>query len=284
MSDDFSGLTGLARKSPPWMNDLDAPGRLIQTLHAYLALCLGLGVLALMCLLWTLIVPLLAVLLPRPVSRTIGRWTISRAFRAYLGLLTWMGALRVDLSALDELSGPPLILAPNHPGLLDAVLILSRLPRLSCVVKAELLHNPWLGAGARLAGYIGNASQHGMIRTAVAELQSGAPLLLFPEGTRTLRPPVSPFRNSLALIAKKARAPIQTILIETDSPFLGKGWPWLRRPDLPIVIHVRLGERFPPPAGVREATLDLQRYFENELHSPGPATRMAARPVMASRP
>jgi 1-acyl-sn-glycerol-3-phosphate acyltransferase len=270
--------------APPRLNELNAPGRLIRTLHAYLGLFVGLGVLALMCLMWTLITPLLAALLPRPVSRTIGRWTISRAFRAHLGLLTLIGAVRIDLKALDELSGQALILAPNHPGLLDAVLILSRLPRLACVVKQELLWNPWLGAGARLAGYIGNASRHGMIRAAVAELKSGTPLLLFPEGTRTLQPPVNPFRNSLALIAKQAHVPIQTVFIETESRFLGKGWPWLRRPELPIVIHVRLGDRFPPPTRVREATRHLQRYFETELRPACPSASAPTRPAILSLP
>lgn len=264
------------------MIELKAPSPLLRMLHAYLVLFLGLTVLALMCLIWTLIAPLPAFLLPQSISRTIGRWTISQAFRAYIGFLTLLGALRVDLSALDELSGSPLILAPNHPGLLDAVLILSRLPNLACVVKAELLWNPWLGAGARLAGYIGNASRHGMIRAAVAELKSGAPLLLFPEGTRTLQPLVNPFKNSLALIAKQAQVPIQTVFIETDSRFLGKDWPWLRRPDLPIVIHIRLGDCFPPPARVREATLNLQRYFETELRQAGPTARATTRRAMLS--
>jgi len=266
------------------MNELRTSSPLLRTLHAYLALLLGLGVLALMCLIWTLIASLLAVLLPRPVTRKLGRWTIRRAFRAYLGWLTLIDAVRIDLKALDELSGQTLILAPNHPGLLDAVLILSRLPRLACVVKAELLWNPWLGAGARLAGYIGNASRHGMIRAAVAELKSGSPLLLFPEGTRTLQPPVNPFRNSLALIAKQAHVPIQTVFIETDSRFLGKGWPWLRRPDLPIMIRVRLGDRFPPPARVREATLNLQRYFESELRQACSPAGVPTQSAMLSLP
>lgn len=259
--------------------------RLLKATHAYLSLALGLGLLALMCLIWTLIAPLLAALLPAQVSRNMGRWTISRAFRLYLGFLTLIGGVRIDLTALDDLSGaPPMILAPNHPGLLDAVLLLSRLPRLACVVKAELLRNPWLGTGARLAGYIGNASRHGMIRGAVAVLQSGNPLLLFPEGTRTTRPPVNPFRNSLALIAKRAGTPIQTIFIETDSPFLGKGWPWLRRPDLPVVIRVRLGERFPPPTAVREATARLQRYFETELRQSCPTASATNQPAILSLP
>jgi 1-acyl-sn-glycerol-3-phosphate acyltransferase len=33
--------------------------------------------------------------------------------------------------------GPPLILAPNHPALIDALLILTRHPNLVCVMKSS---------------------------------------------------------------------------------------------------------------------------------------------------
>lgn len=238
----------------------------VKALHDYSALCLGLGLLALMCLVWTPCAALLDRLLPARLGPGVGRRTITAAFRGYLWLLGRLGLVRADLAALDALrTAPPLVIAPNHPGLLDAVLILSRLPNVGCVVRADRLGHPLLGAGARLAGYIPNDHLHGMIKRAVADLRAGAHLLLFPEGTRTTRWPVNPFKGSPALIAQRAGAPIQTVFIETGSPFLGKDWPLFRRPPLPIVVRVRLGRRFPPPARVRECTAGLERYFLNEL-------------------
>ena len=58
---------------------------------------------------------------------------------------------------------------------------------------------------------------------------------------------------------------MQTLIIDTDSPYLSKGWPLFRRPKLPITYRVRLGRRFEPPADVRAFTLELERYYTDEL-------------------
>lgn len=251
----------------------------VKAILEYSALGAGMGLLALMCVLWSPIAFALGALLPESLGRRIGRRTITLAFRLYLYLLSRWGMLRVDLRELDALRAePPLIIAPNHPGLLDAVLVLSRLSAVGCIVRTDRLHHPLLGPGARLAGYIPNHPQLGMIKHAIAELCTGSHLLLFPEGTRTTRRPVNAFRNSPALIARQAGAAIQTVLIETDSHFLGKHWPWYRRPSLPIVIRVRLGQRFAPSREVRTLTGQLEEYFLNELGaSPSAPGRMTSR-------
>jgi 1-acyl-sn-glycerol-3-phosphate acyltransferase len=238
----------------------------IEAAYQYLALVLGLGLLAILCIGWSVLAMLLSLLPSSPWIRELGRKGISRGFRAYLGCLALPGWIRLDLDVLDSLQdAPPLILAPNHPGLLDAVLILSRSENTGCVVKADLLNHPMLGAGARLAGYIPNNRRHRMIHAAVEELKTGQHLLLFPEGTRTTCIPINPLKNSPGLIASKAGASIQTIFIETNSGFLGKDWPLFRRPPLPIVIKVRLGRRFPQPEQVRTFTTELEQYFASEL-------------------
>jgi 1-acyl-sn-glycerol-3-phosphate acyltransferase len=90
-------------------------------------------------------------------------------------------------------------------------------------------------------------------------------LLLFPEGTRTRRFPINPLVGSVGLIAKHAGVPVQTLIIETDSPFLSKGWPLSKRPTLPIVYRVRLGRRFDPPQDAAAFTADLDAYYRREL-------------------
>jgi 1-acyl-sn-glycerol-3-phosphate acyltransferase len=238
----------------------------LEAVYQCMALALGLGLLAILCIGWSIVALPLSLLPSSTWIRELGRNGINRGFRAYLGCLALPGWIRLDLAALDSLQdAPPLVLAPNHPGLLDAVLILSRFANMGCVVKADLLNHPLLGAGARLAGFIPNNRRYRMLHAAVEELRTGHHLLLFPEGTRTTRIPINPLKNSPGLIASKAGAPIQTILIETNSRFLGKDWPLFRRPTLPIVIKVRLGRRFPPPKQVRTFTTELEQYFASEL-------------------
>jgi len=242
------------------------PRRWLHRLYEYFALWFGLVLLGAISLTWsTLSVPLYH-LLPRRWANPLGRWAITTGFRIYLGALSLVGACRFDLSALDSLRDEdPLIVAPNHPCLLDAVMVLSRLPNMACIMKADIVDNVFLGAGARLAGYIRNDAQLSMIRQAVAELKNGSHLLVFPEGTRTTRWPVNACKGTAALIASRARVPIQTVFIETDSAYLGKGWPLFRRPPMPITYRIRLGRRFAPPEKAGAFTEDLERYFIDEL-------------------
>ncbi len=103
------------------------------------------------------------------------------AFRLYLASLSLSRRCSFDLEALDALRDQPsLILAPNHPCLLDAVMVISRLPNVACVLKADLMNNIFLGAGARLARYIRNEPVRRMVRLATRDFDCGSHLLLFP--------------------------------------------------------------------------------------------------------
>lgn len=245
------------------------PHTLWRTLHHgvdALRLRLGLLLFATVCMDWTVLALPLYWLLPRKVGTWLGRWGITLVFREYLRVLGWMGSCHFDLSALDALRDEPgMVIAPNHPSLLDAVLVISRLPHVSCVMKAELMDNLLLGSGARLARYIRNDSLRSMVQLAVADVRKGNHLLLFPEGTRTTRIPVNRLQGTVGLIAKQAQVPVQTVFIETNSPFLGKGWPLLRRPAMPMVYRVRLGQRFDPPDNVEAFARTLEQYFQTEL-------------------
>ena len=65
----------------------------------------------------------------------------------------------------------------------------------------------------------------------------------------------------MTLIAKLAQAPIQTVFIDTDSPFLSKGWPMWRVPPLPMVFTLRLGQRFAPMQDSHALLQELEHYF-----------------------
>ena len=216
---------------------------------------------------WNLLAPLLSLVLPRRTGERIGRAGISCIYRMGWATAERLGMMHVDSSALDVLRDEPggLIVAANHPAMFDAMIVAARLPRGACVMKAELLRNVFLGTGARLAGYIRNDSGRGMVREAVVCLKEGGQLVLFPEGTRTVRPPINPFKPGITLIAKLAAAPIQTVVIETDSPYLRKGWPLLRPPPEPVVVRVRLGRRFEPQNDHRRLLRAVEQYFAQEL-------------------
>lgn len=234
--------------------------------YDYVVIYLGLAWLGLLCLAWTPIALISYPLLPASCGRALGRYVIMVAFRLYLASLGLSRRFSFDLQALDALRDEPsLIIAPNHPCLLDAVMVMSRLPNVACVLKAELMSNIFLGAGARLARYIRNEPVRHMVQQAIQDFDCGSHLLLFPEGTRTTSYPVNPFKGSIGLISNHAQVPVQTILIETDSRYLSKGWSLFRKPPLPIHYRIRLGRRFDPPQDARRFTAELEHYFAHEL-------------------
>ncbi|HEY0749212.1 MAG TPA: lysophospholipid acyltransferase family protein [Steroidobacteraceae bacterium] len=240
--------------------------RFIKNLYEFFALYSSLTLLGLICLAWSIVALPLYFILPARLGTAVGRRGIMAGFRLYSWSLSITGTYRLDLRAVDGLrGGPPLILAPNHPALIDALLILTRHPNVVCVMKSELMRNVFLGAGSRLARYVRNDSSRHMVKESVAHLRAGGLLLLFPEGTRTTRAPINPLVGSVGLIAKHAKVPVQTLIIETDSPFLSKGWPLFKRPDLPITYRVRLGRRFEPPSDVPAFTAELDRYYRQTL-------------------
>lgn len=238
----------------------------------------GLGLLALLGLAWSLLALPLRYLLPRMAGEQLGRHGAGATFRLYLRLLAWIGACRFDLRALDALRDQPAcVIAPNHPSLLDAVMVISRVPNVACIMKAQLMQSVLFGAGARLARYIRNDSLHAMVRRAVTELRGGSPLLLFPEGTRTTRAPVNALHGTAGLIAKYARVPVQTVFIETtDAAFLGKQSALFRRTPMPVSYRIRLGRRFDPPKNVAAFAQELEQYFRAELAAAPLADRPSA--------
>ena len=160
--------------------------RPLKIIHEYVVAYAVLTLLGVICLVYSVWALVAHPLLPRRWGTAAGRFGISAGFRMFSWSLTMTGAYRLDLSAIDSLrDGPPVILAPNHPSLIDALLILTRHPNIACVMKAELMNNLFLGAGSRLARYIPSDQPRQMIKAAVADLREGGVLLLFPEGTRT---------------------------------------------------------------------------------------------------
>jgi 1-acyl-sn-glycerol-3-phosphate acyltransferase len=216
---------------------------------------------------WNLVSVVLMRLLSRHRGQAIGRTAIARIYRWFWAAAAAGGLMRIDCAALDVLNEEcgGLVIAANHPSMLDALLIVARLQRGVCIMKASLMRNVFLGTGARLARYIANDSPRRMVRRAVGCLREGAQLVVFPEGTRTQGSVLNDFRPGFTLIAHRAGVPIQTVIIETDSPYLRKGWAVWRLPPFPVTFTLRLGERFEAGPDHAVTMARLKGYFEKEL-------------------
>lgn|SRR5574340_606686 len=238
----------------------------LRSLYEYAVLYGSLFIFGMAALMFTVAGALLYPLLPRRRGARLGRSIMTFLCRSYIGLIGSSGIVKCDLSALDALSGDEVIvIAPNHPSLIDVILVGSRLSNIVCIMKADIQDNILFGGGARLAGYIRNDSTGNMVRQSVSELKQGCQLLIFPEGTRTVNQPVNEFKSAFALIARKAGVPVQTVFIEANTPFLGKGWPLLKKPQFPLRYRVSLGKRFAVTDDIKTFVGDMEKYYREQL-------------------
>jgi 1-acyl-sn-glycerol-3-phosphate acyltransferase len=195
---------------------------------------------------------------------------IHRHFALFHGWCARLRLVYVTYHGFERLPRGGLVLAANHPALIDITCLLARLPEAVCIFKPAIRRNPVLGAAARRAGYLGSDGGHDLVRAAADKVAAGYTLVVFPEGTRT--PPgesVLPFKPGFVLIAQRSRAPIQLVRITTDSDVLTKGRAWWRRPKFPAHISVTLGPLVAadPAASPKALAAEIEAWFR--LPPPG---------------
>lgn len=170
-----------------------------------------------------------------------------------------------------------LVLAANHPAMIDITCLLAHLPEAVCIFKPAIRRNPVLGAAARRAGYLGSDGGHDLVRLAAAKVAAGHQLVVFPEGTRTIPgAALLPFKPGFVLIARRARKPIQLVRITTDSDVLTKGAAWWRLPRFPARVTVTAGPLI--PTDTTESTAGLSARIEAWFHTPVSTPRFYHRP------
>jgi 1-acyl-sn-glycerol-3-phosphate acyltransferase len=228
----------------------------------YLATWLGLFYLAMLLLLAAPSLWVCCLVLPASRRRAFTQRSITRLFRLYLGSLQRLGWAQLDLQELEALgTAGPMLVAPNHPCLLDAVMLLAYMPKAVCLMKHALMSNPLYSYGARTAGYVANESAVSMVRRVREAVALGEQILVFPEGTRTITPPANQVSGVFALIAKCAELPIQVVYIESESDFLGKQWPLWKAPHLPVRFRAVLGPVIPAGTGPEELKQRVQALY-----------------------
>jgi 1-acyl-sn-glycerol-3-phosphate acyltransferase len=192
----------------------------------------------------------------RPLVRAVIRWFFSR----WIDWLRVAGLVRVTWHGLEPVAGRPAVCVANHPGLLDAVFLLARLPDAVCVFKRAMLRNPFLAPAAVLGGHPVCDTGPDFVRAAVRQIARGCSLLIFPEGTRTAADAtLNPLLPGFALIAARAGAPVQVIVIRSSRDLLPRGRPWWHVPRFPATVDIRADAWLPAPNGqARETTAKVE--------------------------
>ena len=197
------------------------------------------------------------------------------SFRAFYWYLKVFRLIDSKAKGQENLPSGAYIFVANHPTLLDIVLILATLPKAVCVVKPEIMDSVYMRGVARTAGYVSNEDGERLIAACEEKLKQGTPVVIFPEGTRSLANGLANFRRSTAWIALKSGFPVVPAILSISAPILMKDWKWYQVPPHSIemlleiheplyVEHVLENSKY-DPVSARKFTTILQQFYEKKV-------------------
>ena len=198
---------------------------------------------------------------------------VGRIWYYFIRYLSFVGVLQVTYKGFERLGRPGQLILPNHPSLLDVVLILGKVPTLNCIVKKDLLNNPTMRNQILACGFLPNTESVELHEQSDEVLKEQA-LLLFAEGTRTGWDGVVKLNRGAVSIGLRSAKVITPVVIRMLPLNLKKGQPWYQIPKTRIQYELIVGEDIDPqdwlqtqslPMASRRLTKYLEDYFN--LHT-----------------
>lgn len=204
------------------------------------------------------------------------RWVVSKVFGIFLWLLQITGVMRLEVIGGDKLRYcRNVIVLANHPTLIDVIALVSLMPTASCVVKQALWRNPFMWGVVRAANYISNNEPDALVKDCAKDIRTGQPLLIFPEGTRSVPGKPLKFKRGAAYMVLSSDVPILPVLISCKPSTLTKSEKWYKIPDHQFHLRIEVkneialnqfvGSEEPPTIAARKLTIALEKYFTHEL-------------------
>lgn len=209
-----------------------------------------------------------------PPARRYGRqipYQIVRFLIWVIAKVYW----RISFEGLDNVPATgPFVLAPVHRSFIDFGLVSAvTRRRMGYMGKESLWKSKLLGGFISMLGaYPVNrgAPDREALRRTLDLLETGEPLVLFPEGTRRAGPVIEHLHEGAAFVAARAGVPLVPVGIGGSERALPKGKTLPR----PVKIHIVVGEPLAPPPlaegarhpsrrAVKELTLGLQAVLQD---------------------
>ena len=113
----------------------------------------------------------------------------------------------------------PLLVACNHPTLLDPLLLVALFPRrLDILMAKEVRALPLIGRAFHESGHVTTGA--GCLDECLRQLDQGLAIGLFPEGRHTYSDQLADFHSGIAVLAKQSQAPVLPVAILGNQHYL----------------------------------------------------------------
>ena len=218
-----------------------------------------------------LLVPL-SMLLPLRDREGFGKTVIHHTFNLFSHIMCWLGVMTYSGTKIERLRQAGQLIVANHPTLIDVVFLIAKVKRADCIVKGDLLKNPFMRGAIKFAGYIVNDDPGRVVELASASLKRGNSLVIFPEGTRSSPDQPLKLMRGAANIAIRAGYNLTPVVIICRPLTLGRGDRWYHIPTKRIDYSVRVGNqiyvdpfiRHDRAIAARRLTQYLEIYLQKE--------------------
>ena len=190
-------------------------------------------------------VPIVLIALVASYIAPSGVGAMARIWAAWFHLTSRV-LLGIRLRVEGEVPDYATLVAIKHQSAYETIIVLWLFRNPAVVMKAELRKIPFWGAVARAHGTIpvdrdGSASAlRTMMTAANAAKAAGRPVIIFPEGTRTIPGDAPELRAGLAGLYRLLKLPLTPVALDS-----GRCWPkgFVKHPG---TITLRFGSPIPP--------------------------------------
>jgi 1-acyl-sn-glycerol-3-phosphate acyltransferase len=173
--------------------------------------------------------------------QTMARRLIGKAFSAFIWFMKILGVLSYRIQGVENIRpGRNQLIIANHPTLIDVVFLVSLFPQSDCVIKEAVTKNPFMRSTVAAANYISASDAGELLDFCTERLMSGASLILFPEGTRSIPGQSLEFQPGAATVAVQSGAEILPVVIQCTPPTLVKNVPWYEIPSRRFFISIKV--------------------------------------------
>lgn len=202
------------------------------------------------------------------------RRLIQLGFFGFVSVMKLSGVLTWSTSGRELLGRPGQLIVANHPTLVDIVFLIAMLPNATCIVKPQIFTNIFTRGTVRRAAYVSSDSPQQLLDDCMAAVATGASLVIFPEGTRSVVGVPGRFRRGAAHIKLRTDCSLALVTIRSLPSLLGKNEKWyqvpLRRPHISLDIEAPNDDNDPlnPQkynASARQLTGHWRNYFVSKV-------------------
>ena len=167
--------------------------------------------------------------------------------------------IHIDVDGLENVPADgAYVYCSNHQSLVDILVLGAVLPGdYKWAAKRSLMRIPFLGWHLRLAGHVpvdrggGGKAAEQVIERFTEVLKNGKPLLIFPEGTRTLDGELRDFKAGAFRAAVRGDAPVVPVALDGTFSMMSPGDVSAGEDD--TRVRVRIGPPIPVPPSGEEA-------------------------------